>query len=101
MTPRFGLRVLVDSYEGFVSVAPSQGSCNTPTQGSSGVVTCDLGSLAASQSAVVEVVVETTLKETFASNKPQVVNTASVRASTLDAVPTNNSATIITDVTGQ
>lgn len=58
----------------FVSATPSQGSCNE----SGGTVTCDLGTIAASADATIEIVVTPTVSGTF-------TNSASATTSSIDA----------------
>jgi uncharacterized repeat protein (TIGR01451 family) len=72
----------------FLNATPSRGSCLTPSVGSTGTITCNLGSLAASQTAVTQVVV------TVLARKASITNTASVASSTSDPNPANNTASI-------
>jgi uncharacterized repeat protein (TIGR01451 family) len=67
---------------GFVSATAAQGSCVQ----SQGIVTCDIGSLAAAFEASVTIVVTPTAPGTIA-------NSMSVTATESDPVPANNSAT--------
>ena len=73
---------------GFVSATPSQGTCNNV----SGTVTCNLGTLAAFDSATVDIAV------TAPSVVGQITNTASVTAAEADPDGTNNSTSETTDV---
>ena len=69
----------------FVSATSTQGTCTE----SSGIVTCDLGTLGVGASATVTVV----------ANVSSVVNTASVSSDVLDPNVTNNAATQTTPLT--
>ncbi len=71
----------------YVSATPSQGSCSE----ASAVVTCDLGALAASLSATVEIVVEP-------QDVGEITNSASLSAGEHDPVTANNSASESTTV---
>ncbi len=73
---------------GFVSATPSQGTCNNV----SGTVTCNLGALAAFDSATVDIAV------TAPAVTGQITNTASVTAAEADPDGTNNSTSETTDV---
>ena len=76
----------------FISATPSRGSCARSGKGKSdGTVTCDLGSLAASESATVTIVVSPTREGTL-------TNTATARANEPDADTADNSATETTTV---
>ncbi|MEU8031737.1 hypothetical protein AB0C13_24355 [Streptomyces sp. NPDC049099] len=77
----------------FVSVTPSQGSCQAPPVGSTDSVRCSLGSLANSASSTTQIVV--TVR---ANRNTTVTNTANVTTSTPDPVQSNNSVTIETPV---
>jgi len=70
------------------SISPSQGACGE----SGGIVTCDLGDVASSASATVEIVVIPTASGI-------VTNTALVTATQIDLDPANNSALLETLVT--
>jgi uncharacterized repeat protein (TIGR01451 family) len=71
----------------FVAANPSQGSCGR----SAGVVTCSLGHLDAGEGATVTIKVTPTAKGA-------ITNTAAVKSATVDPDPTNNSASVTTDV---
>jgi uncharacterized repeat protein (TIGR01451 family) len=91
----------LDLNEQFQSVTTSQGACTTvPAVGSSGRVECQLGLLAVSDVATVEVVVTIPSKKNFGLNKPMVTNRAFVAGTTVDAVIGNNTATRVTSVVG-
>jgi uncharacterized repeat protein (TIGR01451 family) len=76
----------------FVSASPTQGTCSRDGKGKSdGVLTCDLGELAAGASATVTIVVEPAKAGTL-------VNTATVRASQPEPNPADNTATETTVV---
>ena len=76
----------------FVSATPTQGTCVRDGKGRrDGVLTCNLGSLAAGMSATVTIVVTTTRDGT-------IVNTATVRANEPDADRADNTATAETTV---
>ena len=91
----------LDANEDFLSATTSQGACTTtPAVGSSGMVKCELGLLAVSDVAMVEVVVTLPSKKTFGSGKPTVTNRAFVAGTTADAVIGNNAATRVTSVVG-
>jgi len=74
----------------FVSINATQGSCSTPTPGSSGSVTCALGSLAMSGKATIQI----TVKIIPPNSQPN--NTASVSSSTIDPNSANNTVTVQT-----
>jgi uncharacterized repeat protein (TIGR01451 family) len=74
----------------FVSVNATQGTCSTPASGSSGTVTCSLGSLAVGAKADVQI----TVKVLPPNSHPN--NTASVSSTTPDPNSSNNSATVQT-----
>jgi uncharacterized repeat protein (TIGR01451 family) len=76
----------------FVSATPSRGSCLTPPPGSTGTITCNLGTLAASQKAVTQLVV------TVLARKASITDAASVASNTADPSTVNNTATITTVV---
>ena len=81
--------VVTDALPGSVtlaSAAPSQGSCSGTT-----TVTCNLGSILNGGTASVEILVTTTATGSIS-------NTASATSDAIDAVPGNDSATVITDV---
>ncbi len=75
----------------FQSHATSQGSCATPSVGGTGLVTCNLGTIASGASAMVSIVVT-----------PQAAggtsNTANATANELDLNTANNSATATTTI---
>jgi uncharacterized protein (TIGR01370 family) len=71
----------------YVSSNPSQGTCSV----SGNVLTCALGSLALNASAQMTVVLNSSVAGTL-------VNTASVSASEVDPVTTNNASSVITTV---
>ncbi|MCI1019076.1 DUF11 domain-containing protein [Microbacterium sp. C5A9] len=72
----------LDPDTAFVSVSTDQGTCADP--GTTGIVDCDLGTLAPGA------VVTTTIVVTIASGAAVVQNSASVTSSTPDPDPTNN-----------
>jgi uncharacterized repeat protein (TIGR01451 family) len=71
----------------FASAAASQGSCSSPAPGTSGTVTCALGTLAAGESATVTIVLNVT-----AAPGATVTNTATVRALAGDPNRADNTA---------
>ncbi len=71
----------------YQSATPSQGTCNE----ASGTVTCDLGTLAASSSATVQIVVRP-------GGAGEITNSASVDAAEIDSNEANNSASVTTTV---
>ncbi|MEO8433995.1 MAG: PQQ-dependent sugar dehydrogenase [Pyrinomonadaceae bacterium] len=73
----------------FVSATPTQGTCLVTT-----TVTCSLGSLATGNSATVNIAV-------VPQSTAQLTNTATVNASETDPDTSNNSSTIVTNVTTQ
>jgi uncharacterized repeat protein (TIGR01451 family) len=75
----------------FVSATTSQGSLITPPVGSSGIVTANIGSLAANATATVTVTV-------MSSASGVISNTASVTGTEQDTVAANNSDTATTTV---
>jgi uncharacterized repeat protein (TIGR01451 family) len=76
----------------FVSATPTQGACvHQRLSSSGGVLTCELGALAAGSSATVTIVVSP-------SREGTITNTASVRANEPDADGADNSATETTTV---
>ncbi len=78
----------------FESATPSQGSCSE----ASGTVTCNLGDLAASATATIEMVV---VVDPSTADGTTLTNTAEVTGDQPDADPTNNAATAQTEVIGQ
>jgi uncharacterized repeat protein (TIGR01451 family) len=79
----------------FVSSKTSQGTCLTPGPGTTGTVTCNLGTLNNGASATITLVVAVN-----ASDRPNLVNTVSAIAAAPDPSLTNNSATVVTSVLG-
>lgn len=80
----------------FVSVTPSQGSCPTqPAPGSTGTVSCALGSLSSGANATIALVVHVPAAGTGFI----IDNTATVTATTTDPASGNNSSTASTTVT--
>jgi uncharacterized repeat protein (TIGR01451 family) len=77
----------------FVSASPSQGSCVTPPDGSTGTVTCNLGFLLREHSATAEIVIKV-----IAPRRSSITNTASVAGVTPDPYMANNAAAITTPV---
>jgi hypothetical protein len=79
----------------FVSATPSQGSCARAGKGRrDGTLTCDLGTLAASASASVALVVSP-------SKAGTITNVASVRSAQPDGNTANNTSTESTEVFGR
>lgn len=74
----------------FVSCQTTLGTCSGPPPGSSGVVTADLGTLAAGSGAAVRIRV--VLAGSAAGSIP---NTATVTSSTTDSNPDNNSSDVV------
>jgi uncharacterized repeat protein (TIGR01451 family) len=86
--------VLTDSLPAsmkFVSASTSQGSLITPPVGSTGIVTANIGSLAAGATATVTVTV-------MSSASGVIANTASVTGNEQDPTPANNSDSATTTV---
>lgn len=77
----------------FVSCLPSQGTCNSPTVGTNGTVTANLGDIRASGNVQVEIVVTVT-----AGAPSPLVNVAAVSSAVPDPVPANNFASSSTTV---
>ncbi|MGW2425903.1 hypothetical protein ACWC0C_42920 [Streptomyces sp. NPDC001709] len=77
----------------FVSVTPSQGSCQTPPVGSAGTVRCPLGILANGATSTTKIVVTVS-----AARNSTLTNTATVTNNTFDPNQNNNSVTIQTPV---
>jgi uncharacterized repeat protein (TIGR01451 family) len=73
----------------FESVRSSQGSCTTPVVGSTGTVTCSLGSVANGANTTTSVAVTV-----IAAHKSTVIDTATVTSSAFDPNPANNSASV-------
>ena len=84
------LTYILPSETTFVSASPSQGSCGE----SGGVVTCDLGTVAASTAVTVIVTVQT-----GSSARGALLSSASVLFPATDLNPANNSDTEITQLT--
>ena len=80
----------------FVSLSPGDWTCTQPPIGAVGTVSCGLGGLAAGETRSITLVVKTT-----APGASDISNTASVTALTFDPNPANNSATLITRVSGK
>jgi uncharacterized repeat protein (TIGR01451 family) len=76
----------------FSSVTPSRGSCSAPPVGSTGTITCSLGTLAKGDAAVTSIVVK------VVARKGTITNTATVASTTSDPVSANNSASVTTRV---
>ena len=76
----------------FVSGTASQGSCTTPSVGSTGIVSCSLGTLASGATAELTLTIDPVIKSGTLSD------TATVSAATVDPVPANNSATAVIQV---
>jgi uncharacterized repeat protein (TIGR01451 family) len=77
----------------FLVDVPSRGSCAAPAVGSTGTVSCNLGSLANGAYAWVGILVNVN-----AAGGTTLTNTATVSSTTLDANPSNNSSTVTTPV---
>lgn len=77
-----------------VSFATSQGSCNAPPVGSTGTMTCTLGSLASGATATVTVTIKPTVR------KQTISDTAIVApvSPTIDPISANNTATVAIQV---
>lgn len=80
----------------FLSVSSTQGTSSAPPVGSSGTVTCNLGSLPSGATATVTIGVTITVK-----GKATITNNATVSSATPDPNPGNNSVTIQTSTTGK
>lgn len=82
---------------GFQSAVPSQGSCtpNSPTNGTSQNLSCNLGTLTAGASATVTVIVRPSIATT--GNRTNTANVASPDVG--DPVPANNSGSVTSQVT--
>ena len=78
---------VVPSGAQFVNSTASQGSCTTPSVGSTGTVSCSLGTLASGATAVVTLTIDPVIKSGTLSD------TATASADTTDPNLANNSAT--------
>lgn len=74
----------------FVSATITGGTCVTPVNGASGVVSCSLASLASGASKPIQIVV------TVIAKKTSITNTVTVSAATADPNLANNTASITT-----
>jgi uncharacterized repeat protein (TIGR01451 family) len=94
--PNAALNVLLNdmlsSQSTFVSARPSQGTCVTPVTGSSGTVSCSIGSIASGATSATQIVV------TAIAKKTSITNTVTVSSSTSDPNLANNTASITTRV---
>ncbi|HEX9665887.1 MAG TPA: choice-of-anchor Q domain-containing protein [Thermodesulfobacteriota bacterium] len=79
----------------YVSSSTSQGSCTNPPVGSTGTLSCSLGTIDRGEGAAVNLVVKVN-----ARGKTTISNTASVNSLTPDSNNANNSATLLTNVFG-
>jgi uncharacterized repeat protein (TIGR01451 family) len=79
----------------YVSSSTSQGSCTNPPVGSTGTLSCSLGTIDRGEGAAVNLVVKVN-----ARGKTTISNTASVNSLTADSNIANNSATLLTNVFG-
>jgi uncharacterized repeat protein (TIGR01451 family) len=79
----------------FVSSKASQGTCSTPAPGTTGAVTCNLGTINTGATTTITLVVSV-----HSPGVASVVNTISAVAQAPDANLSNNSATIATSVFG-
>lgn len=73
----------------FASADSSQGTCQTPAVGSTGTLTCSIGSLASGVGATVQLIVRVTLK-----GKGSISDTATVNSTTPDPNGANNTKTV-------
>lgn len=73
-----------------LSVNSAQGSCNAPPAGSTGTITCGLGSLASGAATTVQVTVELVVKKGLVDDTASVTN----NGNTTDPSPSDNSATV-------
>jgi uncharacterized repeat protein (TIGR01451 family) len=79
----------------FSSVTTSVGSCTAPSAGSTGTVSCSLGTINSASSATITLKVDVTALPGATIN-----NTATVSSSTADPNPNNNSASASNQVSG-
>jgi uncharacterized repeat protein (TIGR01451 family) len=81
----------------FASVeAPNGVSCNAPAVGSTGAITCALGTLSSGAARTIKLTVKV-----LSGGKNSISNTATVTATSADPVAANNVATILTTVYGR
>jgi uncharacterized repeat protein (TIGR01451 family) len=89
-TTAASLSNVLPSASEFVSATASQGSCATPPVGSTGTMTCSLGTLASGASVTVTVTITPTGKKAMITDTA----TVAVGAFTIDPVSANNTATV-------
>jgi uncharacterized repeat protein (TIGR01451 family) len=91
------MRDALPSSVSFASISTStNASCTTPAVGSSGIVSCALGTLAPGATTTIRLVVNV-----VSARKAQISNTATATTATIDPVGTNDSATVVTAVNGR
>jgi uncharacterized repeat protein (TIGR01451 family) len=94
--PSDALHVLLNDFlssqSTFLSVTPSQGSCVTPVVGSSGTVSCSLGTISSGATSPIKI------KVTVIAKKTTITNTVTVSSTTSDPNLANNTASITTRV---
>jgi hypothetical protein len=79
----------------FVSGKTTQGNCLAPAPGTTGTVTCNLGTLDNGATATITLVVAVE-----APGRPTLVNTVSATAGATDPNLSNNSVTVVRPVSG-
>ena len=83
---------VLSSQSTFVSVTPSQASCVTPVVGSTGTLSCSIGTLSSGATSSIHITVMVTAK------KATITNTVTVSTTTAESNSANNTASITTRV---